>query len=265
MRETNVSTSRLSKKKRWIFHQKSFLSYLSVLALWYLASRLGWFESTILPPPTEVIKTLINLIVSGQLFADAGISIWRVLVGFTIAAIIGIGFGILTASSSRFKEYGSPLLEILRPIPPVAFVPIAILWFGIGNGPAYFLVSFAAFFPIYTNTLAGILSVSQIHYDAALCLGAKRRLLLMEVSLPASMPYLLAGLKTGLGTAWFVVIVAELVGAQSGLGYMIQLNRLTLQSEKVLAGMIAIGFLGFSMNKGMSFLQKRFIPWYAES
>jgi ABC-type nitrate/sulfonate/bicarbonate transport system permease component len=249
------------KAKPW----NTLVSYAFVLLLWDFASRLKWLEPSILPPPLEVLKTLGRLIITRELFTDAGISLWRVFVGFTIACVVGISLGVLTGTSRRFKEYATPLLEVLRPIPPVAFVPISILWFGIGNGPAYFLVSFAAFFPIYTNTLAGILSLSPTHRDAALCLGADRRLMLTDVALPASMPYLVAGLKTGLGTAWFVVIVAELVGAQSGLGYMIQLNRLTLQSEKVLSGMIAIGFLGFLMNRGMVVLQRRAVPWYAES
>jgi len=249
------------KMQRW----KGLVSYACALLFWDLASRVGWLEATILPPPLEVLRTLGQLIITRELFADAGISLWRVFVGFTIACVIGISLGVLTGTSRHFKEYAAPLLEVLRPIPPVAFVPISILWFGIGNGPAFFLVSLAALFPIYTNTLAGILSLSPIQRDAALCLGANRRLMLTDVSLPASMPYLVAGLKTGLGTAWFVVIVAELVGAQSGLGYMIQLSRLTLQSEKVLAGMIAIGVLGYLMNRGMVFLQRRIVPWYTES
>jgi ABC-type nitrate/sulfonate/bicarbonate transport system permease component len=107
--------------------------------------------------------------------------------------------------------------------------------------------------------------VNPIHREAALCLGADRRLMLTDVVLPASMPYLVAGLKTGLGTAWFCVIVAELVGAQSGLGYMIQLNRLTLQSEKVLAGMIVIGLLGYGMNRAMVLIQRRVVRWQVKS
>lgn len=236
-----------------------------VLLLWELLFRFGFLQAALLPAPTTILGAFLQLIESGELLEDAATSLARVFVGFSIAAVIGIACGLLTGMSRRFKDYVSPLLEILRPIPPVAFIPLAVLWFGIGDKPAYFLVAFGAFFPIFTNTLAGILSVNPLHRDAALCLGAGRRMMLLDVVLPASTPYLVAGLKTGLGTAWFCVIVAELVGAQSGLGYMIQLNRLTLQSEKVLAGMIAIGLLGFAMNRAMVFVQRRTIRWHMKS
>jgi len=244
---------------------KKIISYLSVLLCWELAYKLKWLNVYILPSPFEVMNTFVQLIVSGELVIDALTSLWRVFVGFTIASVIGISLGVIIGINQHFKDYISPLIEIIRPIPPVAFIPLSVLWFGIGNGPAYFLVSFGAFFPIFTNSLAGILSVSSIHQDAALCLGASRRLLLTDVIFPASIPYLAAGLKTGLGTAWFCVIVAELVGSQSGLGYMIQLNRLTLQSEKVLSGMTAIGILGYVMNLAMGLLQRRAVQWQVKS
>jgi NitT/TauT family transport system permease protein len=248
-------------KNRW----KSFFTLIIITLVWELACKTGWLETAILPPPRDVIVTLIRLIGSGELLQDAAISLWRVFVGFVLASVFGISLGVMTGLSQHFKEYTAPVLELLRPIPPVAFVPISVLWFGIGNGPAYFLVTFGAFFPIFTNALAGILSMNPIHRDAALCLGASKRLMLTDVILPASMPYLVAGLKTGLGTAWFCVIVAELVGAQSGLGYMIQLNRLTLQSEKVIAGMVAIGVLGYGMNRFMVYIHRRLVPWRIDS
>lgn len=252
----------LSTKLRY---GKSVVALAAVIALWEAACSMGWFATTILPPPHVVAVTLARMIISGDLLRDAATSLWRVFVGFACASLLGISLGALTGLSRGFREYATPLLEIPRPIPPVAFVPISVLWFGIGNGPAYFLVTFGAFFPIYTNALAGVLSVSQIHRDAALCLGAGRRLMLTDVILPASMPYLVAGLKTGLGTAWFCVIVAELVGAQSGLGYMIQLNRMTLQSEKVISGMIAIGVIGYAMNRLMVFIHRKVVSWRVES
>ncbi len=247
------------------FPWKGIVSAGGVLLLWELVCQFGWIETVLLPAPHSVLSTLAGLIASGELVKDAGASLWRVFVGFSIASVIGIVFGVLAGVSRGFRDYGTPLLEVLRPIPPVAFIGLAVLWFGIGNKPAFFLVAFGAFFPIFTGTLAGILSVNSLHRDAALCLGAGRRLMLTDVVLPASTPYLAAGLKTGLGTAWFCVIAAELVGAQSGLGYMIQLNRLTLQSEKVLAGMVAVGVLGYGMNRLMVLLQRRLARWNLNS
>ncbi len=249
------------KRQRW----KSVISVLVVVVLWEILCSSGFMKSALLPPPSAILLALGELLRCGDLLNDAAQSLQRVFVGFGIAAVLGIVCGVLSGISRAFSDYVSPLLEILRPIPPVAFIPIAVLWFGIGDNPAYFLVAFGAFFPIFTNTLSGILSVNPLHRDAALCLGASPRMMLFDVILPASLPYLIAGLKTGLGTAWFCVIVAELVGAQSGLGYMIQLNRLTLQSEKVLAGMVVIGILGYSMNRGMVLAQRRLVRWQIKS
>lgn len=241
------------------------ISYLIVLSFWQTACELGWINTTLLPSPVNVFRTLVQLVVTGSILGDILTSISRVSIGFVLASLFGITIGFIVSTSERCRNYVNPVLEILRPIPPVAFVPISILWFGIGNGPSYFLVCFGAFFPIFTNTFFGILSVNPIHKNAALCLGAKRKLLIFDVILPAAMPYIMAGLKTGLGVAWFCVIVAELVGAQSGLGYMIQLNRLTLQSEKVIAGMITIGIIGYFMNRIMTIIQKKLVPWSTKS
>lgn len=240
---------------------KGWLSAAVAVAIWEALCANGFIETAILPAPHVVARTLYELVLSASILKDAATSLWRVLIGYGIAIVLGVGSGLLISLSSRVREYLGPLLEVVRPIPPVAFIPIAVLWFGIGNGPAYFLVALGAFFPIYTNAVSGIVNVSQAHRDAARCLGAGSRLMLTDVLLPGSLPHLTAGLRTGLGTAWFCVIVAELVGAQSGLGYMIQLNRLTLQSEKVIAGMIAIGVLGYLMNHAMLVVQRWLVPW----
>jgi NitT/TauT family transport system permease protein/sulfonate transport system permease protein len=240
---------------------KKSISYIVIIFLWQLACEFGLVNTTLLPSPFSVFLTLVQLFVTGSILEDIFASLWRVSIGFILAALLGIVVGFATSMSKQVETYVSPIIEVLRPIPPIAFVPISILWFGIGNGSAYFLVCFGAFFPIFTNTFLGVNSINPIHKDAALCLGAKQNLLVFDVILPAAMPYITTGLKTGLGVAWFCVIVAELVGAQSGLGYMIQLNRLTLQSEKVIAGMIIIGVIGYFMNQFMTALEKKMIPW----
>lgn len=240
---------------------KKNLSYIIVISLWQVVSQLGLINTTLLPSPWNVFLTFVQLVTTGSIFSDILASLWRVFAGFILAIVFGTTLGFIIASSERVKTYISPLFEILRPIPPIAFIPIAILWFGIGNGPAYFIVAFGAFFPIFTNTFFGVASVNPIHKNAALCLGAKKKMLVFDVILPAAMSHITAGLKTGLGVAWFCVIAAELVGAQSGLGYMIQLNRLTLQSEKVVAGMIMIGIIGYLMGRTMGIIQEHLVPW----
>jgi len=243
------------------FNYRKLLSIVAIIAIWELLCDIGYVNIRILPSPYVVLITLYHLIISGSILFDMLTSLWRVIVGFLIAVFLGIVTGYFTATNKKASDFLTPLIEILRPIPPVAFIPLSILWFGIGNAPAYFLVAFGSFFPIFTNTFYGIKSVNKIHIDAALCLGASRKQLVFDVIIPAAMPFITVGLKTGIGVAWFCVIAAELVGAQSGLGYMIQLNRLTLQSENVIAGMVMIGLIGFLMSRMMVFIQKKLVPW----
>lgn len=236
-------------------------SIIFILVFWQLSCETGWVNTKILPGPITVFISLVNLIINGSILIDMMTSLVRVIIGFLIAMFLGGIGGYFTATNKKIRDLLTPIIEVLRPIPPVAFIPLSILWFGIGNAPAYFLVAFGSFFPIYTNTFYGIISVNKVHTNAALCLGASKKQLIFEVIIPAALPFISVGLKTAMGVAWFCVIAAELVGAQSGLGYMIQLNRLTLQSDKVIAGMVMIGIIGFLMSKIMLAVQKKLVPW----
>ena len=240
---------------------KGFLVIVAASFIWQACATFNVINTSLLPSPKQIIIALAKLFQSTEIYNDILSSLWRVTIGFVLAAFLGILVGFLFGSFKNVKMYFNPVLEILRPIPPIAFIPIAILWFGIGNGPAYFLVCFGAFFPIFTSTYFGVVNVKPIHTNAALWLGATRKMLIFDVILPSAAPYIVAGLKTGIGVAWFCVIAAELVGAQSGLGYMIQLNRLTLQSANVFAGMVIIGVIGYMMTKMMAIIQNKIVPW----
>lgn len=215
----------------------------------------------ILPSPVKVFLAIINLFGQGGVITDILVSLKHVFIGFFIASLAGIIAGVAFGYSKIAKTLFMPLTEFIRPIPPIAWIPISILWFGIGDNPAYFLVSLGAFFPIMANAYFGVISVEENYKRAALSLGAGRKEILLDIILPASWPSIFTGLKTGLGISWFMVIVAELVGSQSGLGYMIQLNRLLLHTDKVVAGMIIIGICGYLMNKAMEILERRLLPW----
>jgi len=149
---------------------------------------------------------------------------------------------------------------LIRPISVIAWIPIAILWFGLGDRSAWFLIFLGSFFPIFTNTYFGVRSVQPIHIQVAQCLGAGRWLFLREV-LPSALPYILSGMRIGLGTGWTCVIAAELITASSGLGYMIQVARAMIETEKVLGGMVIIGAIGFAMNYLMGAIERRLTLW----
>jgi ABC-type nitrate/sulfonate/bicarbonate transport system permease component len=239
----------------------STLTIIFLILTWEVLGRLNVINSTLISIPSKIGKTLIHLFVSGEIYDSIFQSLIRVLVGFFIGSIVAFLLGVFSASNKYVEAVFSPIIEILRPIPPIAFIPIAILIWGLGNKSAFFLVSYGAFFPVFTSTYFGIKNVNPDYINAALTLGSNKFLLFTDVILPASLKSIFIGLKTGLGVAWFCVIIAEMVGAQSGLGYMIQISRLNLNTEYVICGMIIIGLIGFGMNSISKFIEKKVMPW----
>jgi NitT/TauT family transport system permease protein len=156
----------------------------------------------------------------------------------------------------------NPILQVLRPIPPIAYIPLAILWFGLGNPPAFFLISLGAFFPVLMNTVAGVRSVDSIYIRAARNLGADGAPLFFRVMLPAATPHIMTGIRVGFGVAFIVVIVAEMIAVNNGLGYRILEAREFFWSDKIIAGMITIGLLGLAIDSGLAQLSKHLLRWH---
>jgi len=234
-----------------------------VLAAWETAARRHWL-APVMPAPSAVARALLALARDGSLFRDALASVERVIVGFSAAAVAGVGLAALLARSEPLADCLVPLIELLRPISVIAWVPIAVLWFGIGDGSAWFVIFIGGFFAVFTNAFAGFRSVARAHVEAARCLGAGPLLFVREVLWPSALPHILTGLRIGSGTAWTAVIAAELISGRSGLGYMIELSRMMIETENVLAGMIVIGLIGLAMNAGFVWLEGRLIPWREE-
>jgi ABC-type nitrate/sulfonate/bicarbonate transport system permease component len=235
----------------------------AILLAWEACAGLDIINPFLLPPPSRLLSTFGEMLGNGLLLTHAAASLERVMVGFLIAAVMGMAAGVALGWWNTASELLQPIIEALRPIPPIAWTPLAILWFGIGNAPSYFLVFVGAVFPVFVNTFAAVRGLDRTQINAALCLGAGSRLLLTDVVMPASLPIIFPGLRIALGVGWMCVVAAELIAAQSGLGYLIQQSRLLLQTQNVLTGMIAIGIIGFAMNAGMLWLERRLIPWRA--
>lgn len=232
------------------------------LALWALAShRLN--SPVLLPPPIDVLRTYVELIADGSLAADINASITRVFAGFIIAASLAVPLALLLAYSRVLRGLVMPLIAFIRPIPPIAWIPLAILWMGLGDPPSYFITAIAAFFPIFLNSFVGGSAIHEEHVNAARSLGAQPAALLATVMLPSALPMIATGLRIGLGQAWMAVVTAELIAAQSGLGYMIQISRLGLETARVLVGMTVIGLLGAIMIGALGVIERRFVvPWH---
>ncbi len=234
---------------------------LVLILLWELCARFGLFNPIVLPAPSTVLVTLLEMIGSLELFVDAGRSLVRVLAGFTLAVMIGTPLGLLLALNQRLSHWFEPLIHFLRPIPPIAWIPLAILWFGIGDGSSYFLTMVAAIFPIILNVHAGVKSISRHHFEVASSFEASRGLILRKLVWPAALPYTLSGYRIGLGVAWMTVVGAEMVAARSGLGYLIHSSQDLLRTDRVLVGMMAIGTIGMLIDVLLRRTELWLAPW----
>ena len=252
---------------------------LAALALWQALSARGVFNPHILPAPLAVLSRWLQYLrptevfdpaamsrlawlVSGELPQDALSSLYRVAGGFFIGTALAIPLGLAMGYSRLVHALLDPLLQILRPIPPIAYIPLAILWFGLGNPPAFFLISLGAFFPVLVNTIAGVQSVDGIYLRVARNLGASRSTTFLRVILPAAAPYIMAGARIGMGTAFIVVIVSEMIAVNNGLGYRILEAREYMWSDKIIAGMFTIGLLGLGIDTLMGSLSRWLLRWH---
>jgi NitT/TauT family transport system permease protein len=244
---------------------KKCIPFFLIIGIWQILASLGLITDYIFSSPLELIKAFFKLVVSGDLGINVYHSVKRVCIGFLIAAVFGCFSGIVAGYYKRCAAMLLPLCEFLRPIPPIAWIPIAILWFGLGDAPAFFIVFIGAFFPIFINTYWGVRSSQYIYLDVAHNFSVSGTVMFFDVIIPASLPLMMHGLRIGLGLAWTSVISAELIGAQNGLGYMIQMNRLMLKSYNILVGMIVIGFIGWGMNHLMLVIEKKITFWNQET
>jgi NitT/TauT family transport system permease protein len=250
-----------------------------LVVLWEALSRSGIVSPQILPAPTQVLVRWFSYasptepfdpvkggylvwFFSGELPHDAIATTLRVAVGFAIGAGLALPLGLLMGNFPGVYRLCNPLIQVLRPIPPIAYIPLAILWFGLGNPPAFFLISLGAFFPVLMNTIAGVRTVDAIYIRAARNLGANRLTLFLWVILPAATPHILTGARVGIGVAFICVIVAEMIAVNNGLGFRILEAREYFWSDKIIAGMITIGLLGLVIDTGMSRINSYLLRWH---
>jgi NitT/TauT family transport system permease protein len=255
-----------------IYQEKIVLSISSVLGflfLWYLITDLfGFMPAIVLPSPEKVFFTLYEktLVPVGEekLFGHIGVSLVRILVGVGIALGLAIPLGVLMGWYEDLDSLASPIVEVLRPIPPIAWIPLAILWFGIGLGSKVFIIAIGVFFPTLINTYIGVKFVDPLLIKAAQTLGAKDKDILWEVVVPASVPLIVAGVRIGVGLGMMCLVAAELVAASTGLGYLIMLGGDDLKPELSITGMILIGILGLIADRVILGIERRVIYWKKE-
>lgn len=220
---------------------------LVLVALWQAACAAA--PGTAFPTPGDTLAALAELIALGRLWGDMVASLFRVTWGFLLAAGVGIPLGLVVGWSTRTFRALNPIVQGLRPISPIAWIPIAILWFGIGDAAGIFLIFLSAFFPITVGTMAAVRNISLVHQRSALNFGLQGIDLFRRVVLPAALPQIITSLRIALGVAWLVIVAAEMVGMQSGLGYLINDARNAgSRYDLVVATMLVIGAIGIVLD-----------------
>jgi sulfonate transport system permease protein len=234
---------------------------MALVLLWQLASSLGWISPVFMPSPWQVALALIGMGEAGELFGHLAASLGRLLGGYAIGMTAGVAFGLSVGLLSVTRSAGIALVSALFPIPKIALLPLFILWFGIGEASKIAFIAYAAFFPIFTTTLEGIKYVDPLLLRAASSLGASQRDLFRYVVLPAALPAIITGLRLGFGLSFFVIVAAEFIAADSGLGYLINDARTFFLVSQMLLGAAVIGLIGFTFNRLLRLLEARLLRW----
>ncbi|WP_170240694.1 ABC transporter permease [Rhodoligotrophos appendicifer] len=220
------------------------LSLIAALFLWHIVSTY-FVNPRLVPPPLSVFETAIPMIKSGELFRHAGISLWRIALGFATGSIAAIVIGVLMGKLRIINEALEPIIEVLRYLSPTAMIPIAIIWFGIGEMSKYFLIFWATFFFVLINTIAGVIGTPIPRQRAAQCLGASQLQIFLLIIIPSAVPYIVTGMRVAMASAFMAIIPAEMLAANSGIGYLLQQSGVLMQTNRIFVALAVICLLGF--------------------
>lgn len=234
------------------------------IAFWYFATKYRWdfyIRFTNIPSPGEVLANVTQLMHSDRFYSNMWISLRRILLGFGIATVLGVAFGLLIGQYRIMRGLLLPVFEVLRPIPAIAWVPMSIMLWPSNETSIVFITFLGSFFPILLNTIHGVNSVDPVLLRAGRCLGAKEPALLRQVILPAALPHIFTGLAIGMGVAWVSLIAAEMISGQFGVGYFTWEAYSLIQYSDIAIGMIVIGVLGLACSGGIRLLGNLLMPW----
>lgn len=223
------------------------LAFLVIVGVWEAVARLIG-NPTLLPRPLTVGRTFWRLLADGELFLHTGVSLGRIFLAWAFASSVAVPLGVVMGRIEPIERVLRPFVELFRPISPIAWIPLAILWFGIGLGGKVFIIFIGSFFPVLLNTIAGIKGVPPVLVTAAKTFGCRPFELMWRVCLPAALPTIGTGLRISFGTAWMTIISAEMVASKSGLGFLIIDGMELLRSDVVIVGMAVIGLLGLGFD-----------------
>jgi taurine transport system permease protein len=262
---STVAPLRRSLSTRWI----SLLTLVALVVIWWAVTATGMIEPLFLPPPSAVLQKGWLLVTSGYmdstLWQHLGASLSRIGLGLGFAVLTAVPVGIAIGANRIARGVLDPLIEFYRPIPPLSYLPLIVIWCGIGELSKVLLIYLAIFAPIAIATATGVRTVDPAKLRAAQSLGATRAQLIRHVILPSALPDILTGVRIGLGVGWSTLVAAELIAATSGLGFMVQSAAQFLVTDVVVLGILVIALIAFAMEMGLRALQRKLVPWHGQA
>ncbi|MGI5834865.1 MAG: ABC transporter permease [Chloroflexota bacterium] len=248
----------LATRKRAII---SIASLVTLFIAYAIVSNSGRVNATLFPPPQAVVSAAIALFAEENLSIDILTSLGRVLTGYTIGVTLAILLGALMGWFWLVDAVFDPIVELIRPVPPLAYIPLMILWFGIDETPKIMVITLGCFVSCIINVVAGVKNTPLVYIEAARTMGAKSKDLFFTVAIPSALPYILTGMRVALGTAWAILVAAELIAAQRGLGFMMTNARRFIRTDSIIVGIICIGLLAFLMDRALRYVNIRLTCW----
>ena len=240
----------------------SWLAPILIAAIWELLAQAGWLSPQVLPAPSKVIKTAVKLATSGGLLNDLGVSLLRAIAGFVIGGSIGFTLGVLVGFSRIAEAAIDRSVQMIRAIPFLAVLPLVIVWLGVGEAEKIFLVALGVTFPIYINTTLGIRQVDPKLIELGRVQGLGPLQLIRRIVLPGALPSILTGVRYALATAWLALVVAETIGAQSGIGFLAMDAREFLRTDVIVLTIVIYALIGVAADGIARFLERRLLAWH---
>ena len=258
----SACSSLVGSRKRWrrLRHWRPAILFLVSLAIglttWRFLS-IYVFNPYLVPPPDRVASTAVPMVLSGEIFRHIGVSLVRLAIGFSLGTALAIVVGVLMGQLRIVNELLDPIIEVLRYVSPTAMIPIAVIWYGIGENSKYFLIFWGTFFFILLNTVAGVMRTPIVRQRAARCLGANSLQVFLLVTIPSAVPYIVIGMRVALASSFMSIIPAEMLAADSGLGYLLQTSGLLVQTDRIFVALATICLLGFCTDRIFRFIVDR--------
>lgn len=239
------------------------LSPVLLLVVWELLVRFQWISPMFFPAPSSIAATFVKMARGGELWLNVGVSLRRLLLGFVIGGVPALLLGIVMGLSRPVRLFFDPLIASTYPVPKSALLPLVLLIFGLGENSKIAMVAMGVFYPVIMNTVTGVRQISKIHFDVGTNFGASRWQTFRTIALPGAAPFIITGIKLGIGMGLILISIAEMVGADSGLGYMIWNAWQLMDVETMYVGLFVIAFLGFAFTLLIDEAERLLLPWRA--